>query len=59
MQMRECIPVLGRSFATIISDSKNVVFKQECLNILGIESVDEVEAAIRMRLQGVAVVSEE
>ena len=58
-QMRECIPVIGRSLATIISDSKNILFKQECLNILGIESVDDVETAICMRLQGVTRVSEE
>ncbi|CAI5473567.1 unnamed protein product, partial [Closterium sp. Yama58-4] len=45
-----CLPDLATSIAAIVADSSNPHFQEECSNILAVEDVKDVEAAILQRL---------
>ncbi|CAI5458794.1 unnamed protein product [Closterium sp. Yama58-4] len=45
-----CLPDLATSIAALVAGSSNTTFQEECSNILGVEDVKDVEAAILQRL---------
>ncbi|GJP77117.1 hypothetical protein CLOP_g7556 [Closterium sp. NIES-67] len=50
-----CLPDLATSLATIVMDSSNQHFQEECSKILGVQDVNNVETAILQRLSSISL----